>query len=99
MISSNTVERQIREDFVLRCNISSERGRADAICASSEQLSPDCVVPVFLFMYYFGRSDMSFASVLLHIRSKKRPPRRCNKKATRNERTRRYQKQTTRSEL
>ncbi|CAN0073866.1 unnamed protein product [Ectocarpus sp. 6 AP-2014] len=44
MISSNTVERQIREDFVLRCNISSERGRADAICASmlpasvSEQL-------------------------------------------------------------
>ena len=36
MISSNTVERQIREDFVLRCNISSERGRADAICASSK---------------------------------------------------------------
>ncbi|CAM9853382.1 unnamed protein product, partial [Scytosiphon promiscuus] len=34
MISSNTVERQIREDFVLRCNISSEKGRADAICAS-----------------------------------------------------------------
>ena len=39
MISSNTVERQIRGDFVLRCNISSERARADEICASSE-LSP-----------------------------------------------------------
>ena len=36
MISSNTVERQIRGDFVLRCNISSERARADEICASSE---------------------------------------------------------------
>lgn len=36
MISSNTVERQIRGDFILRCNISSERSRADEICASSE---------------------------------------------------------------
>lgn len=36
MVSSNTVERQIRSDFVLRCNISSERARADEICTSSE---------------------------------------------------------------
>lgn len=38
MISSNTVERQIRGDFILRCNISSERVRADEICASSESI-------------------------------------------------------------
>ena len=36
MISSSTVEREIRGDFVLRCNISSEKARADEICASSE---------------------------------------------------------------
>lgn len=36
MISSRTVERQIRADFVLRCDISSERTRADEICTSSK---------------------------------------------------------------
>lgn len=46
MISSNTVERQIRSDFVLRCNISIERARADEICASSKHGSRLALCPL-----------------------------------------------------